>query len=215
MKNKNNIAKIIAVIVLVIILGYFMKDRIAKKEAILERQEEIAEEKSQAEENGNKDQAPDGLIIGEEMKDLKSYDRDGKELDHKNLDGEIVTIDDFRGKITLVNFWASWCVYCEQEMPDLVKLQETYDDVEVVTINVGDSPEEARAYIEDGGYDLEVVLDEDGLLGQEFLVSAFPATYFMDKEGIFMGRVPSMMTYEQMELIVGEIRENRINSAVK
>ncbi len=216
MKNKNNIVKIIAVIVIVIILGYFMKDRIAKKEAILEKQEEIAEEKSQQEEQEiASDGAPKGLIIGEKMKDFKSYDKDGKELDHKNIDGEIVTIDDFKGKITLVNFWASWCVYCEQEMPDLVKLQETYDDVEVVTINVGDSPEEAKAYMEDGGYDLELVLDEDGLLGQEFLISAFPATYFIDKEGIFMGRVPSMMTYEQMELIVGEIRENRINSAVK
>lgn len=213
MKNKNNIVKIIAVLVIALIMGYFIKDRLDKKEKLIERQEQAAAEKAAEEANreNNGEKAPRGLIIGERLKEFKTVDKDGKEQDYKDLDGKIVELDDFKGKITLVNFWASWCVYCEQEMPDLVRLQEKYSDVEVVTINVGDSKEEARAYIEDGGYDLQVVLDEDGLLGQEFLVSAYPATYFVNQEGLFMGRVPSMMTYEQMELIVKEIRENKIN----
>ena len=61
-------------------------------------------------------------------------------------------------------------------------------------------------YIKDGGYTFDVVLDEDGNISQTYLVSGYPTSYFIDPEGILLGGVPGMMTYEQMNQVLDQIR---------
>lgn len=126
----------------------------------------------------------------------------------KNLEGEEVSLEDYRGKIVLLNFWATWCGYCDKEMPDMQKLDTENDDVVVLAIDVMEEKKIVEKYIEKGGYDFQVLLDEKGDLSQTYLVSAFPTSYFIDKEGILLGGVPGMMTSERMNQIIDEIREN-------
>lgn len=124
----------------------------------------------------------------------------------KDLDGEEVSLSDYRGKIVLINFWATWCKWCDVEMPDLQKLDDENDDIVVLAVDVMEEKETVKKYLEDGGYDFQVVLDEDGEISRTFLVSGLPTSYFVDKEGILLGGVPSMMTYDQMILILEDIR---------
>lgn len=125
----------------------------------------------------------------------------------KNLKGEEVSLEDYRGKLVLVNFWATWCKYCDMEMPNLQRLDEENEDLVVLAVNVQEDKETVEAYIEKGGYEFEVVLDEEGEIATMYLVYGLPNSYFIDEEGILLGRVPGAMTYDQMVQVLDSIRE--------
>lgn len=124
----------------------------------------------------------------------------------KNLQGEEVSLSDYRGKIVLINFWATWCTWCDKEMPDLQRLDNENDDLVVLAVDVMEDKKKVEKYIEEGKYEFEVVLDEDGEVSQTYLVSGFPTSYFVDKDGILLGGVPGAMTYDDMVRILESIR---------
>lgn len=124
----------------------------------------------------------------------------------KNLEGEDVSLSDYKGKLVLLNFWATWCGYCDLEMPDLQKLDAENEDLVVLAIDVQEGRDIVAEYITEGGYTFEVALDQDGSLAQTYLVSGYPTSYFIDKEGLLIGAVPGMMTYEQMNEVLTSIR---------
>lgn len=159
-------------------------------------------------EKENNEEAPANIEVGKKMRDFVVEDKSGEKVRLKDLNGEEVFLDDYEGDILLINFWATWCVYCDAEMPDLQKLEENYDDVKVIAVNVLEDEDIVKNYIDKGGYDFRVALDKDGIMAQDVYVSGFPATYFVDKDGTFLGRVPSMITYDQMVEIVEDIKAN-------
>lgn len=125
----------------------------------------------------------------------------------KNLSGDDVSLSDYKGKIVLLNFWATWCGYCDMEMPDLQKLDNENDDIVVLAIDVMENLDIVQEYINEGGYDFEVVLDSDGEIAKTYLVSAYPTSFFIDEEGVLLGEIRGMMTYEHMNEILNKIRE--------
>lgn len=146
------------------------------------------------------------------VQDEADYDiavgREAPNFTLMNLDGKEVSLEDYRGKIVLINFWATWCVYCDREMPDIQKLSDDNDDLVILAVDVMEDKKLVEDYIKKGGYDFEVVLDEKGDIAKTYLVSAFPTSYFVDKDGILLGGVPGMMTGPQMNEILENIREN-------
>lgn len=116
----------------------------------------------------------------------------------ESLQGEEVNLRELEGKIVLINFWATWCPWCDKEMADLDKLDKENEDLVVIGVNVDETRAEAEKYVKDGGYDFKVVLDEGGKVAGEYLVTGLPASYFVNEDGIYVGRVPSYMTAEQM-----------------
>lgn len=124
-----------------------------------------------------------------------------------SLEGDEVALSDYKGKTVLINFWATWCTFCDKEMPDLEKLNNEYEDVVVLAVNVRENQELVNEYIDKGGYSFPVVLDIEGVIASKFLITAFPTSYFVDKEGILLGAVPGMMTYDQMESVINQIVE--------
>lgn len=127
----------------------------------------------------------------------------------ENLDGQEVSLEDYRGKIVMLNFWASWCPPCRQEMPDMKRLQEENEDLVIFAVNVKEEKSKVESFIEEGGYGFEVALDPEGEIAAIYLVSAFPTSYFIDKEGILLGGVPGMLEYPQMVQILEGIREEQ------
>lgn len=124
----------------------------------------------------------------------------------KDLDGKQVSLSDYHGKIVLINFWATWCKFCDVEMPDLDDIDKENDDLVILAVDVMEEEGKVKKYIEDGGYDFDVVLDSDGEISRQYLVSAYPTTYAVDEKGILVGSVPGMMTKPQMEQIVESVR---------
>ncbi len=94
---------------------------------------------------------------------------------------------DYRGKVVMVNFWASWCKPCEQEAADLQAAWEFYkNDGRVVFIGVDyvDTEPEARSYLEKFGINFANGPDLGTKVSQLFRIKGVPETYFIDKDGV-------------------------------
>ncbi len=106
-----------------------------------------------------------------------------------NGQGEKVSISDYRGKNVILNFWASWCPPCVEEMPEFEALHKKLDpkDTVILAINVTDGQRETRKtaekFIREQNIDLNILYDEDLNGAKEFSISVIPQTYVIDKEG--------------------------------
>jgi len=83
-----------------------------------------------------------------------------------DLNGNVVDLDDFEGKLVLIDFWESWCGPCLQVFPSMQELREEYpDEFEVLAVTVGltEGPEDAKAFIEENDYDFTWLYDENDI----------------------------------------------------
>lgn len=107
-------------------------------------------------------------------------------------------LSDYSGKVVFINFWASWCPPCMQEMPDINELRGMYPDVVILEVNVSDEKSDALAFIEEAGYDVHWIID-DGAISKLYPTSGIPYTLVLDKSGtistIFEGSAPNMISY--------------------
>ncbi|GLY12382.1 peroxiredoxin family protein [Pseudobacillus badius] len=109
----------------------------------------------------------------------------------KNLSGETISLSDYKGKKILLNFWASWCPPCKEEMPYIQKYYEERADksnVEVITVNMtkheqGDI-ERVEKFIEEQKLTFPVLLDENGEIMNLYNIRAFPTTYIINEDGM-------------------------------
>jgi len=105
----------------------------------------------------------------------------------KDLDGKDVTLSSFKGKVVLLNFWATWCGPCKAEIPGFVELQEQYKkDLVIVGFSVDDTAEKARAFATEYKVNYPILLGE----GREELQDAYgpiwgiPASFLISRDGI-------------------------------
>lgn len=199
--NKKRIGIIILVILLMGVIYYFTTDKAGNENIPNNLPEDITQE-IDGEADGGEDKGTD---IVKEAREI-GIDKEAPNFTLKGLDGEEVSLEDYRGKIVLINFWATWCGFCDAEMPDIQKLSEENDDLVVLGVDVMEDKKLVEEYIEEGGYDFPILLDEDGEVSRTYLVSGLPTSYFLDENGILLKRVPGMMNYEYMNQILDEIR---------
>lgn len=128
-------------------------------------------------------------------------------LENLDLEGGNLTLEDYRGKYVLINFWATWCVYCIEEMPDLQAFSEENEDLVVIAVNVEESRELVEKYIKEGGYTFDVALDSDGDLSKAYFISSFPTSIFIDRDGNLIGGVQGLMAKEDMEKVLDYVKE--------
>jgi len=125
-----------------------------------------------------------------------------------DLEGNLVSIADFEGKFVLINFWATWCTYCDQEMPDLQALQDKYgDDLVVLLVNVQENEKEIKAYLEKKNLSMLTVLDKKGEVAGMYNVTGMPSSYFVTPDQRVIGYVAGMMTYDTMEQSLNYVKE--------
>jgi cytochrome c biogenesis protein CcmG, thiol:disulfide interchange protein DsbE len=108
------------------------------------------------------------------------------EITGVGLDGAPVKLSDFRGRPVIVNFWASWCVPCREEMPLLRDLQakHTADGLVIVGVIFKDQADPARAFAQGFGVSWPSALDPDGSIAKAYRVVAPPQSYFIDRTGV-------------------------------
>lgn len=110
----------------------------------------------------------------------------------QKLDGSgALRLDDAKGKITVVNFFASWCIPCKEENPALVRVYERYrasSDVAFLGVLYQDSRDSGLAYVKDNGVVWPTASDDDGRVAFAYGVFGIPETYFIDADGVIQGR---------------------------
>ena len=104
----------------------------------------------------------------------------------ETLSGEELRLSDLRGKVVVLNFWASWCLSCEWEHPFLVETEHKYanDDVQIVGIIYQDSRANAIRYIRRMGGTWPNVIDPRSRVALEYGVYGVPETFFIDRDGV-------------------------------
>jgi len=109
----------------------------------------------------------------------------------QNLDGQSISLSDFKGNPVLINFWATWCGPCAFEMP---YIQEIYDErsgegLIVLAINVGESASQVEQFMQSRNLSIPVLLDTERVVSRKYGIRAFPTTFFVDKDGIMQVKV--------------------------
>jgi thiol-disulfide isomerase/thioredoxin len=121
------------------------------------------------------------------------------DLQVTRLDGTAVYLQDLRGKPMIVNFWATWCPPCVEEMPALEKLHQALSgEVNVVAVNLGEDPEVVKAYLDQHDLVLPVLLDEAAQVAHVLGINYLPATLFVDAKGVVRSSYRGALTAEQM-----------------
>jgi peroxiredoxin len=102
------------------------------------------------------------------------------------LDGsKEVTLDDYRGQVVYLTFWASWCVPCRQEMPYLEQLRKRHEGegLEIIGINVDENLPGALQFAEDYKLSFPLLWDKDRTVSKAYLVPGYPTHYLVDRHG--------------------------------
>jgi len=107
----------------------------------------------------------------------------------KDLNGEEVKLEDHRGKIVFLNFWATWCPPCRDEMPSMEKLYTEFKDRDftMLAVDLREGTKKVRAFKERFKLNFPILLDYDGRVGLRYGVRSIPTTYLIDREGYVIG----------------------------
>lgn len=125
--------------------------------------------------------------------------------------GNTHTLDQYKGKTILLNFWATWCGPCRSEMPDLQSVYEDYGNNEkdlvvlgVAAPNLGQegSAEDITAFLEENGYTYPTLMNEDASLFYSYGISSFPTTFMIDKNGNVYGYIMGAQSREVFDDII-------------
>ena len=131
------------------------------------------------------------------------------------------TLSDYKGKVVLLNFWATWCGPCKMEMPDLQAVYEDYgknqEDVVILGVANPKTPsrpqnsdvttEEVAAFLQEGGYTYPTAMDETGQVFLQYGVSAFPTTFMITPEGKVYGYATGTLTRSTMENFISQTKQ--------
>jgi thiol-disulfide isomerase/thioredoxin len=114
---------------------------------------------------------------------------------------EVFDLGAYRGKVVVLDFWASWCVPCRRSFPWLNEMQDKYGDdgLVIIGVNVDADPEEARAFLDQFPADFEIVYDAKGELAERYGIIAMPSSYVFDRHGVQVTRHLGFKVRRQLE----------------
>lgn len=98
---------------------------------------------------------------------------------------DTLNLDQYKGKVVYVDFWASWCGPCRESFPWMKKMQQQYgkDGLVIIAVNVDQDKKLADKFLSEFKPEFNVLFDKDGKLAEDFKVSSMPSSYVLDREG--------------------------------
>ena len=106
----------------------------------------------------------------------------------KTANGESVSISDYKGKVTVVDFWASWCRPCKEEFPFLIELNNNYSEkgFAFLAVNLDEEIANMNNFLKKYSKDInfKIITDPDSKIANQFNIEAIPSTFVLDKKGV-------------------------------
>jgi peroxiredoxin len=101
-----------------------------------------------------------------------------------STDGTRVSLAEYRGKVVLLNFWATWCGPCKAEIPSFIKMQEKYGARGLVIVGVAlDEPADVRGYVRSSGINYPILIGDAGIANEYGGIRSIPTSFLIDREG--------------------------------
>jgi thiol-disulfide isomerase/thioredoxin len=121
----------------------------------------------------------------------------------QDMQGSYKHLSDFRGRVMIINFWASWCQPCRQELPSLNRARQALaeDEVVMLAINLGEEPQAVEAFMNDFPIDFPVLIDQQGIYSQHWQVRALPTTFVLNPRGEIVYRVLGEKAWDDESLL--------------
>ena len=138
------------------------------------------------------------LVINKELKKYHS-------LTFLDINAKQLDLNDYRGNLIMLNFWATWCVPCKEEMPslDLLQANDKLDNLKIFPINIGkDNINKASEFFKDLDIqNLNIYFDSPITLAKKFGLRGIPTTIFFNKEGLEFARIIGSINFEEKNFI--------------
>lgn len=118
------------------------------------------------------------------------------------LGGDERSLSDYEGKVVFLNFWATWCGPCVEEMPSMQTLYEEFkqDGLEILAVNLQEAPATVQAFVDEFGYTYPVLLDRRGEVGMNYSVRGIPSTYIVGRDGRLLGMKIGFRLWDEPEV---------------
>ena len=188
--------KLTIIVVLLCLAGYAAYEQFGHKEQAVK----VKQEKSEA--AMKEIIARNGIEIGKSAPDFTLT----------KLDGTNVKLSDLKGKKVILNFWATWCGPCQQEMPDMEAFyKEHKENVEILAINYtpsekGGGVEKVSNFAKEKGITFPILLDKNIDVTTAYKVITIPTSYFIDTKGVIQDKFIGPMTQKEMEKRVAKLK---------
>lgn len=120
--------------------------------------------------------------------------------------GGQLSLQDLRGKVIFLNFWASWCAPCREEMPSMENLARKYQDRDLVMVAISqdEDPEQMRGFLRrfmpNGDWTMQIPMDPSGQISQSYGTKLLPETYIIDREGQIVARFVNKYDWNRDEV---------------
>ncbi|NLL91949.1 MAG: TlpA family protein disulfide reductase [Ruminococcaceae bacterium] len=193
-RRKNNLIismkALLTVILIVLMSGCSVVNKITG--------DETAGKPEIAESNDGKEEPSAEESSNISYKELKVGDT-APDFSAKTLKGEEFTLSDLRGRVVLINFWASWCFPCVSEMPEIQKLYDEYsrDELEIIAVNVGEKENKVEDFAKNNpDYSFNIVVDEEYLISEKYPTAGIPYTVIVSPDGVVVEIFLGSRTYE-------------------
>ena len=134
-------------------------------------------------------------------KELKKY----KDITFFDINNKVVNLNDYKGNLVLLNFWATWCAPCKEEMPslDLLQVNEDLENLKIFPINVGqDNLEKSLSFFKNLKIkNLKIYFDETMSNAKKFSLRGLPTTILLNKDGLEFARIIGSIDFKDKEFI--------------
>ena len=136
--------------------------------------------------------------------------RQAPPIDSTTIDGETFDLEELRGRYVLVNFFATWCIPCIREHPELVNFERRHagaGDAAVISVVYDDRSTKAREFFDENGGDWPVVVDPDGAIAVSYGVSGVPESYLVAPDGTVVTKIVGGVTASGLDRTLAEAKE--------
>ena len=113
------------------------------------------------------------------------------------------SLSSYRGKVVILNFWATWCPPCRAEMPSMETLYQRFKDqgLEILAVDIREEESVVRQFIQNNKYTFPVMLDSDGRVSSMYGIQAIPTSFILNREGKIIGRVVGSIYWDTPQAI--------------
>ena len=125
------------------------------------------------------------------------------------LQGEQVSLSDYKGKIVILNFWTSWCGPCKEEMPHMQSFSEKHPDIQMLAVNLTSMDlglDAVKQFVEDYELTFPILLDEADIVGKAYNILTIPTSYIIAPEGRVFREVIGPMDETMMEELISALK---------